>query len=315
MVLRNIQKHMFCRKCGAESHGEIKFCTQCGTLFSVAHNAETISSQKSIHTTAKKEPWKIGQVIKTSLIVLFVGGVFLLRFGWGVVTSIDNTAVEKNNNAQKVYQSGGNIDQAINQLKEASEDAVTNATKLNTKINLAYIYSSEGKDDLALNTFKEALVFTNKDSFYYFLISGEIALYEKKPDIALIAFNKAYEMSPNEFQINNAFNLFYLDLADENPKYTDYPKALKFALKAYEIQPDEITKQNLAIAYYFNENYKQSISLFSSLNVSSQPYLAYWLGLAYAEDQQPVDAKRFLQIAIDGGVEVPQEVMDYIKNN
>lgn len=306
---------MFCKKCGTESVGTKKFCTNCGSSFSVAHSTETSPPPKPVRPPMPKEAWTAGRIIKTVVAVIFVGGLILLKFGWGAINSIDNTAVEKNNSAQESYQSGGNADQAIGQLKQASQDAVTNSTKLTTKTNLAYVYSSEGKDDLALSTFKEALTFASDESFDYYLISGEIALLEGKPNAALIAYNKAYEKSPNEFQINNALNLFYLDIASERPQYENYPKALIYALKAHEIQPSEITKQNLAIAYYFNENYKQTISLLSSSNLTSEPYLAYWLGLAYAGDQQPVNAKRYLQIAINGGIVVPQEVRDYIKNN
>ena len=187
---------------------------------------------------------------------------------------------------------------------------------MTTRVNLAYVYSSEGKNDLALNTFKEALTFASEGTVDYYLISGEIALLEGKPNSALVAYNKAYEKDPNGFQINNALNLFYLDIADERPQYSNYPKALTYALKANEVQPSDITKQNLAIAYHLNENYKQAISLFLSVNnISGQPYVAYWLGLAYAGDQQPINAKRYLQIAIDGGVDVPQEVINYMKSN
>jgi xylulose-5-phosphate/fructose-6-phosphate phosphoketolase len=99
-------------------------------------------------------------------------------------------------------------------------------------------------------------------------------------------------------------------------QYSDYAKALKYAIKANQLSPSEITKQNLAISYYFNDNYKQAISLLTtSANISSQPYLAYWLGLSYAGDDQPTNAKYYLKMAINGGVDVPQEVMDYINNN
>lgn len=306
---------MFCKNCGTKSDSTKKFCTNCGTAFSTTHDNQTNTQTPPKRAPMPKEAWTKGRVIKTVLTVVFVGGLILLKFGWSAINSIDSTAVDKNNSAQESYQSGGNADQAIDQLKQASQDAVTNSTKLTTKTNLAYVYSSEGKDDLALSTFKEALALASDGSFDYYLISGEIALLEGKPNAALIAYNKAYEKGPSEFQINNALNLFYLDIASERPQYENYPKALTYALKAHEIQPSEITKQNLAIAYYFNENYKQTISLLSSSNLTSAPYLAYWLGLAYAGDQQPVNAKRYLQMAINGGVDVPQEVIDYIKNN
>lgn len=263
-----------------------------------------------------KEPWTISQIIKTAGVVIVVGGLILLKIIFGAISSVDNNAVDKNNSAQESYQSGGNAEQAISQLQQASRDAVTNSTKLTAKTNLAYVYSSEGKNDLALSTFREALVLAPEGTIDYYLILGEVALLEDKPNAALIAYNKAYEKDPNNFQINNALNLFYLDIADERPQYSDVSKAISYAVKAHQIQPSDITKQNLAIAYHLNKDYKQSISLLLSIsNIASQPYLAYWLGLSYAGDEQPVNAKRYLQIAINGGVEVPKEIINYMNNN
>lgn len=312
---------MFCKKCGQQSGLDKKFCTNCGTAFSTPQQySESVNTEPSpipvIRPPMPKEPWTTKKIIKTILVTIFFGGIILLKFGLGAVNSLDNTAITANNSAQESYQSGGDANQAISQLEQASRDAVTNDTKMTTRVNLAYVYSSEGKNDLALNTFREALTFSSEGTSDFYLISGEIALLEGKPDLALIAYNKAYEKEPASFQVNNALNLFYLDTSDERPKYSNYTKALTYALKANELQPSEITKQNLAIAYYFNENYKQAISLLLSINnISGQPYLAYWLGLAYAVDQQPANAKHYLQIAINGGVDVPKEVTDYMSSN
>ena len=301
---------MFCKNCGTESSGTKKFCTNCGTEFPVAQTTPPV------RPPMPKEPWTTGRIIKTVAVVVIVGGLILVKIIFGAINSVDNTAVDTNNNAQTSYESGGDPNQVISQLQRASQDAVTNSTKMTTKVNLAYVYSSEGNNELALSTFKEALPLASEGSVDYYLISGEIALLEGKPNAALLAYNKAYEKDPNNFQVNNALNLFYLDIADERPQYSDVVKALTYATKAHQIQPSEITKQNLGIAYYLNENYKQAISLLSSVsNISSQPYVAFWLGLAYAGDEQPTNAKRYLQMAINGGVEVPQEVYDYINNN
>ena len=300
---------MYCKNCGNKSEVDKKFCTNCGNPFSAqTFEKENIQDQPIISHVS------IWQKINTSKIVMVL--IVLGIIGYNVYSSRDETAVNKNNSAQTAYESGGDPNLAISQLQQASQDAVTNSTKMATKVNLAYVYSSEGKEDLALSTFKEALVLASVGSVDYYLISGEIALLEGKPNAALVAYNKAYEKDPNDFQVNNALNLFYLDLADERPQYSNYPKALTYALKANEVQTSDITKQNLAIAYHLNENYKQAISLMSSVtNIAGQPYVAYWLGLSYAGDEQPVNAKRYLQIAINGGVEVPQEVLDYMENN
>jgi tetratricopeptide (TPR) repeat protein len=303
---------MFCKNCGTESSGTKKFCTNCGTAFPVAQT----TPPSPVRPPIPKEPWTASRIIKTVIVVGIVGGLILIKIIFGAVNSVDNTAVDKNNSAQTSYESGGDANQVISQLQQASQDAVTNSTKMTTKVNLAYVYSSEGNNELALSTFKEALPLASEGSVDYYLISGEIALLEGKPNAALLAYNKAYDKDPNNFQINNALNLFYLDIADERPQYSDVAKALTYATRAHQIQPSEITKQNLGIAYHLNENYKQAISTLSSVsNIAGQPYVAFWLGLAYAGDEQPINAKRYLQMAINGGVEVPQEVYDYMNNN
>ena len=44
------------------------------------------------------------------------------------------------------------------------------------------MYSTESKNELALSTFKEAFALTTQDSYDYYLIAGEIALLENKPN-------------------------------------------------------------------------------------------------------------------------------------
>jgi tetratricopeptide (TPR) repeat protein len=261
-----------------------------------------------------KEKWTTGRIIKTVIAVVFVGGLIFLKFGLGAINSIDNTAVDTNNKALDAYNSG-NSDQAIAQFQQASQSAVTNTNKINSLKNLAYVYSSEGKDDLALSTFQEALALASADSIDYFLISGEIAELENKPNAALIAYNKAYAKDPQNFQVNNSLALFYIDLYDVHPQYVDYAKALSFAQKANQSQNDNISKKNLALAYYFNENYTQTISLLRSVDISKEPNYAYYLGLAYAAMEDTVNAKIYLRQAIAGGMKVPQNVYDYINEN
>lgn len=311
---------MFCKNCGKELDGTKKFCSGCGnansTIQDTHRETNTDTSSTVVRPPMPKKPWTKVRIIKTVLMVIVFGGLLSLKFIGGAINSLDNDAIDKNNSAQDSYTSGGDANKAIQQLQQASQDAVSNSTKMTTKVNLAYIYSSEGEEELALETFKEALPLASEGSLDYYLISGEIALLEGKSNSALLAYNKAYEKNPNDAQINNALGLFYLDIFDERPQYYDAVKALNYTKKAYEIQPSDITKENLGIAYYFNENYKQAISLLSSVaGITNRPYEVYWLGLAYVGDNQPTNAKYYLQIALDGGVEMPQEVINYINSN
>lgn len=293
---------MFCKKCGKKSEGDQKFCTSCGAPFSTsAEKGEPIFSQSS---PPKLKGSPVGKIIGIIVILAIVGlGI------WG---SMDDGAIEKNNQAISNFDSGDS-EQAIRQFQQASQEATGSDTKLNTLKNLGYVYSSEGQYTQALQSFKEALTYASAGSFDHYLVSGEIALLEGKPNAAQISYNKAYELSPSDFQINNALNLFYLDLESVAPNYVNYPKALTHAQKAFDVSTSDvknIATQNLAIAHFFNENYDRTISLLSSQ--SSDPYIAYWLGWSYAIKEDETNARFYFQRAIDGGVEVEQEVYDYL---
>ena len=164
---------MFCKNCGKETDGIKKFCTNCGATTSTTQGANT-TTPPPVRPPMPKEPWTTGRIIKAVVAVIFVGGLIFLKFGLSAINSIDNKAVDKNNDALSAYDLGNN-EQAISQFQQASQDAISNDTKVTTLINLAYVYSTEGKDDLALSTFKEALALTGADSLQYYLISAEIS--------------------------------------------------------------------------------------------------------------------------------------------
>jgi len=104
-------------------------------------------------------------------------------------------------------------------------------------------------------------------------------------------------------------------MEDLHPQYVDYKKALTFAQKSYDLSGLQIAKSNLAIAHYFNENYSQTISLLSAIDISKSPIKAYYLGLSYSQVEDSVNAKKYLKMAIAGGLEVPQNVRDYINTH
>lgn len=303
---------IYCKKCGKENPKGSKFCQYCGVKFNIIgkedeeNNEEGHSEHISSHTLETQKSSNAGKIITTLIVLAFIG--------FGINRNVDKESVNTNNKALTSFNSGDNKS-AIDQLQQATNDATNDETKITTLKNLGYVYSTEGQNNQALSTFKEVLALTTKDTFDYYLVSGEVALLEGKTNEALSNYNKAYKINPENFQINNALALFHLDLEEVAPKYTDYSKALLYAKKANELSPSEISKQNLAIAYYLNENYSETISLLSSSNFTQHPYAAYWLGLAYLANEDDINAKIYLQKAIDGGAEVPQEIHDYLDSN
>jgi tetratricopeptide (TPR) repeat protein len=298
---------MYCKNCGNKSEIGKKFCTSCGNSFSAQNfNEKDVKDQPII------SPVSIWQKINTSKIVMVL--VVLGIIGYNVYSNRDQGSIDSNNKAITAYDSGDST-QAIAQFQEASQGATTSDTKIQTLKNLGYVYATEGKTDLAIDSFKQALKLTTEGSLDYYMISGEIADEEGRPSSAFVAYSKAYSIDPNDFQINNALALFYMDIYDLHPDFVDYKKAITHALKADQLSDLVLAKKNLAIAYFFNDNYDQTISILTSVDISNNPSYKYYLGLSYVGKEDPINAKKYLRQAIDGGMEVPQEVKDYMNTN
>lgn len=299
---------MYCKNCGVKSNEGQKFCTSCGNVFSRVVDQEVKYSPEHFLKKHKKSSWDPGRILG---IVVLLGLISL-----GIYNSQDKEVVEKNKKAIASFDSGNN-EQAVTGFQDASKNAVTTENKIATLKNLAYVYATSVNPEekkLAVETFKQALVLTTSDSFDYYLIAGEIAILENKPNSAVIAYNKAYEKNPNNYQINNALSLFYLDAEDNAPDYVDYKKAVQYAEKAVQLSDLQLAKENLGLAYYFNKDYDKAISTFSSMSLI-KPVDNYFIGLSYITKKDPVNAKFYLNKAITGGQVVPQEVTDYINSN
>lgn len=297
---------MYCKHCGKQMTDGIKFCTNCGDNLSDTEKKHNQNKNKTSFIPKFFKRFNQGQIIWGIIILVFIG--------YSIYSNIDQTAIDTNNNGIESMNSGNN-QQAITQFQTAVNGATTNDTKINTLKNLGFVYESESRNDEALTTFQEALKLVNQKTFDYYLISAEIALLQKKPDLAYFNYNKALGLQPNDYQINNQLNIFYLNLDGNSVDYENYPKALTFAQKAYNIDSSVISKENLAIANYYNNNYDQSISLFSQIDLTQHPYLYLWLGYSYVAKKDITNSKYYFRKAVSSGIEIPQEVTDYLNSN
>lgn len=293
---------MFCTACGNQILSEQRFCTKCGSpTHQIITGVET-GANRIRHLLSRPR-------FKSTLARGIIIGVIVVAVG--LYISQDNDSVEKNNAAISDFNSGDS-DSAILQFHQASQNAVSDETRIGTLKNLGYVYTTEGEYEQALNAFRQALEFTDVESFDYFLISGEIALLEGKPNSAFLSFTRAYNLDPEDFQVNNSLALFHLDLEEVALEYEDYEKALAYAKKAYALNSSEIARQNLGIAHFFNGNFTITIELLSQSNSLQHPYVNLWIGLAYAALDDVPNARFYLQQAVQANVGVPQEVYDYL---
>jgi len=330
---------MFCPNCGKELKQNSKFCAQCGTALEATLNQPVVDITKRLklfennsktelyspvgynNQGAEKVAPSVSSGPKKANIrgIIYVVGVILVFIIIGAFSNnndaVNNDAVNSNNTALQ-NEDTGNKQQAITGFQQAINNTTDNNTKIGALKNLAYAYESQNNNDLALSTFKEALALASSGSSDYYLISAEIALINNDPDTALSDLNEANQLKPNDYQIINSLALFYLDLDNQYPKLDNYKLALTYAQKVNSLSSTNTAKKNLALAYYFNDDYAQAIPLFTTvMTTDTDINLAYWLGLSYAGNNDPTDAKIYLQKAIDGGVKVSQNVKDYISSH
>ena len=210
---------MKCKDCGAKLKTDQDHCSDCGvSLFGGADEKNSSNIKKQTKTKDKK-PSVVWKVVLITFLFLFFAGC--------IRNSLEGVSVRENNEAMESYASGDG-QTAISQFQEAFDKAITNDAKVPILVNLGYAYLTEWEYNQALITFKKALEFANKDTFSYHLISAEIALLENEPEEASENYLQAYELSPTDFQINNALAIFYLDPEEKysflSAREQDYPR-------------------------------------------------------------------------------------------
>ena len=140
---------MFCPSCGTKLEEGIRFCENCGK--SISGTSAVDDTPKTV--VAPSFPKKKSSITPSRAIwALVILGII----GYSIYNSQDQNAITANNQALNSYESGNN-QQAINQLNSASQQAVTNDTKINVLKNLAYAYEVNGQNSEALTSFQQAL--------------------------------------------------------------------------------------------------------------------------------------------------------------
>lgn len=302
---------MYCTKCGKNISDNAKFCNFCGAGNSAQEMTEDKPAKEYKKYNKKKRfffSWltdNLGRIIIAVIIISVIIG--------GIYDVLNEEAIDKNNLAIDSFDKSGNYGTAKKSLELAVEDSYGDDMKINTLKNLAYVESTEGKEAEAIVNFKKALGYTEDQSFDYYLITGEIAFLEKKYNVALYNFEKALQINPNDFQINNSLGIYYLDMEDEG--HTNYTKALTYFKKAQTNNDSEILKENMAINYFFLEQYDIALNLFLQLNYQSKEYLSYWIGLTYLAKEDLINGRVYLQKAVDSGMEVEQEITDFLNSD
>lgn len=292
---------MKCFKCGAEVPQGNTTCNQCGQSLVAQTKLKTEENQPE---QPKKKQSVAGIIVA---VLVFIG---FSAFGY-----YNNRAVDQNDQALDLMESGSNYEQALTGFEQAYDSVNSKEDKIEILKNWAYAYLSESDNDNAKTKFIEAKSLADQGSFNFNLISGEIALLDNQGQQALDYFNQAYDLAPDDFQINSTLGIFYLGLDEVTEIFTDYDQALIYNQAAYDgNSQSETMKENLALSYYFLERYAEAVPLLLATSLENKPYNNYLLGLCYYSLGADDSSRQYFQSAADQGYELSQEIIEFIDN-
>jgi tetratricopeptide (TPR) repeat protein len=294
-----------CPNCGQSINSSSNSSSQTGLNGQLDSNLGTV---KSIMINKIKTRFKI------VAIMIVVGIIIFVFFNKPILQFLNDMAEDTADQAVQLYNSGDTTG-ALNNMLDALEMASDPKIELTLLKNIAYIYIEQGSKEDALEYLNKALLLASKDSFDYYLITGEIAWVNGQTDSAYTAYEQAKKLKTDDYQLNNNLALLHLNLNGKANKYFDYTKALAYSKKAVELNKTKYSQNILGIAYYFNKDYKNAISILGSLSGYYDPISDYYLGLAYLDSGDDFNSIVYLKSAIQDGVTPSQKVVDFLKKS
>jgi tetratricopeptide (TPR) repeat protein len=193
-------------------------------------------------------------------------------------------ALAKNDLALVKYNSA-NYDEAIILFKEAVESpGISIATKEKIYRNLAHAFSAIESVDSSLHYSEMAANCFEKGSYEFLVNSADVLLLKGEVKNALRLLKKAYIQEPSGIDVNNSLGLIYL--GDYGEEFANETKALKYNLKAFQVNKDRPTEDILARNYYYLEDYINAEKHFSNLRNQFPDMLDYPLNLGMIKYHQ-----------------------------
>ncbi|MCX6744797.1 MAG: hypothetical protein NTX82_04710 [Candidatus Parcubacteria bacterium] len=284
---------MKCTNCQNEIVENLTRCNYCGQEVKIAAVAQA---------KPKKNIW-ISVIILAIFIVI------------GIIGRLSEKGAQKNDEGIKLLDSGSNYNQAIANFEESLKNLKNDDERLTVLKNMGYAYWINNEPIKAAESFKQALVLAQPDSSDFYLVSGEIALLSGDAKAAETNYLQAAGKKSDDFQANSSLGVFYLGIDEVAKDYADFPKALIYNQKAYEVNPDsDMTKENLANNYFVLENYQQAVDLYLQTSLANKSFNNYMLGLSYYGLGDEANAYKYLKQAVAQGFEPEAEVTDFLNN-
>lgn len=214
--------------------------------------------------------------LKYAIIVIVVA-VWMIHSGY---SSHIRTEIKKNNKEGLACLNRGQYAEAIQKFEKAYNSG---SLSINDKIkllrNLAVAYEHDGNLEQAVLKYNEAAEMASPQSYMHNICKADAYMLEGELKNAVEYLNLAVIQNPDVFIPYNNLGLIYIGVYGDG--LIDLDKALKYNLKAWELNGDINTQFILGKNYYLLNDYQKAEPHLSKVtgDVPQQPEYHYYLGL------------------------------------
>ena len=208
----------------------------------------------------------------------------LLIIGWAVTAGLSGCLVDADKQAVALNNKGlfflnkRNYDSAIYMFKKAVQiKSVLQKNKINILRNVAITYSEMDEKDSAKIFYKKAVAFSSNKSYDFLINNADVAILEDNIPQAITYLQAAWDLNNAKVDVNNGLGLIYL--GEYGDAYLNPDKALRYNLKAFEINKDRNTQFVLGKNYYQLKKYDKALEIFNLLHEEYPDYTSYLTSL------------------------------------
>ncbi len=185
-------------------------------------------------------------------------------------------------------------------MQELENSLERDAKRTTTRLALAGAYRAQGQTDASIKMLEQGLAFDPDSIKLRITLAG---IYEAKGDFeqAISQYESILDVSPNNVIATN--NLAAL-LADHRSDEAGLSRAMELADKIKAMK-QPVLKDTVGWVYYKNGKYSEAVTVLKEV-VEAAPDVAvynYHLGMALLDSGNLVEAKQYLQKAVDSGTD------------
>lgn len=217
---------------------------------------------------------------------------FLVIILTGCLVNGDEKATLANNKGLQ-YLDERKYDSAIILFKEAANtNGIAAKNKVNMLRNLAVTFSEMEETDSAKIYFRQAAENSKKNSYEYLVNTADVAILDGNIPQAIANLQAAWDIDNQKVDVNNNLGLIYL--GEYGEAYLNPDKALRYNLKAYEVNSDRNTQFVLGKNYFLLKKYDKALEIFKDLHQQYPNYTGYLTSLILIHEDagNAVDAEK-----------------------